>query len=125
MRELRTIRIGHGRTEVFGTVYAVGSDLLVLIGGRGLHIGAASLAEPGLGNGLALSGVTGQGHKEGELTDKVAQRLAAATGRRVLAVSGIHLDRITKAEIEEIRSNVERLSLQLVSSLAESPHNGS
>jgi hypothetical protein len=117
MQHLCRILVGRGRTEVYGTVYQVGPDLLVVVGGTGLHIGAASLAEGARGGETAVGSVTGRGHKEAELTDKVAARLCAATGCRTLAVSGIHLDRITKGEIEEIRANVEELSRLLAARL--------
>ena len=121
MHGIVKISVGEGRTRVFGEVYEVGRDLLVLIGGAGLHIGAASLAEQLPGEETSLRGVIARvrdhperWHKEGELTDGVAARLTDATGRLTLAVSGIHLDRITREEIEEIRDNVEELSARLV-----------
>ena len=115
MEHLCTIRTGGGRTGVYGAVYEVGPDLFVVIGGTGLHIGAATLAEPLPGESIGLQAIVGHTevpgrmHKEGELTDRTARHIAEATGRRTLAVSGIHLDRISKQEIEAIRANVDRL----------------
>jgi hypothetical protein len=123
MEFLCTIRTGDGRTGVYGTVYEVGPDLLVVIGGAGLHIGAATLAEPLTGETIGLQAIVGhtevpgRTHKEGELTDRTARRLAEATGRRTLAISGIHLDRINRQEIEAIRSNVGELGRLLAERL--------
>jgi len=99
----------------------VGADRLVLVGGEGPHIGAASLAERVAGEETAVRGVVARvrdrperWHKEQELTDRVAKRLTEATGHLTLAVSGIHLDRITAEEIETIRANVAELTERLV-----------
>jgi hypothetical protein len=108
---------GTGRTRVDAEVYEIGRDLLVLIGGEGAHIGAASLAERIPGEKAAVTGLVARVreqperlHKEGEITDRVAGSLTEATGRLTLALSGIHLDRITPEEIEAIRANVEQLA---------------
>lgn len=109
MQRIQTVHAGRGRTRVWGELYEVGPDLLLLIGGEGLHIGAASLAERRSGEPLAARGISAAGHKEPELTDRLCVRLAEATGRRTLAVAGIHLDGITREEIDAIRANVEEL----------------
>ena len=117
MRRIFKKSAGTGRTRVDAEVYEVGRDLLVLIGGEGAHIGAASLAERIPGEKTTVAGLVARVreqperlHKEGEITDRVASRLTEATGRLTLALSGIHLDRITPEEIEEIRANVVQLA---------------
>lgn len=121
MQETTRIQVGSGRTRVHADVYEVGADRLVLLGGEGPHIGAASLAERVAGEGTAVRGVVARvadrperWHKEKELTDQVAERLTGATGRLTLAVAGIHLDGITAGEIEAIRANVAELTERLV-----------
>ena len=121
MQETTRIQVGSGRTRVHADVYEVGADRLVLVGGEGLHIGAASLAERVAGEATAVRSVVARvrdnperWHKEKELTDRVAERLTETTGRLTLAVSGIHLDRITPEEIEAIRANVAELTERLV-----------
>ena len=56
-----------------------------------------------------LSTLVAPPHKEAELTEYLSRAICAATGRRTVAVAGIHLDAITKDEIETIRGNVRRL----------------
>ena len=125
MRRILKQQVGSARTRVCAEVYEVGRDLLVLIGGEGEHIGAASLAERIPGEETTVAGLVARvrerperRHKEGEITDRVAGRLTEATGRLTLALSGIHLDGITAEEIQEIRSNVEELSGLLVRTVA-------
>jgi hypothetical protein len=125
MQKTPRIHVGSGRTRVFADVYEMGADRLVLVGGEGPHIGAASLAERVAGEATTVRAVVARvrerperWHKERELTDRVARRLTEATGRLTLAVSGIHLDRITPEEIDAIRANVVELTERLVRSLA-------
>jgi len=124
VRRIETIAVGDGRTRVYCHAYEVGRDLLVVLGGEGIHIGAASLAQRSAGGGTSSSRLVARlddgserRHKEGELTDRVAARLTDATGRLTLVVSGIHVDRIGRDEIEQIRTNVEELATSLVERL--------
>jgi hypothetical protein len=107
---LISISAGEGRTEVRAEVFEVGSDLLIVIGGEGPHIGAATLVDSSDAEPQTLR--VGR-HREGELSDLVARTVSGATGRRTLTVAGIHLDRITKDEIEKIRHNVRQLAMRI------------
>jgi hypothetical protein len=110
MKKLERFSAGSGRTKVVVEFYEVGTDLLAIIGGEGPHIGAASLAErEPAGGSTRLSTISAAGHREAELTDRFAREVSRATGRRMLAVCGIHLDRIERSEIEAIRSHVGEL----------------
>ena len=126
MREIIKKQVGTGRTRVYAEVYEVGRDLLVLVGGEGVHLGAASLAQRVPGEETTVDVLVARvrerpdrRHKEGEITDHVAGRLTDATGRLTIALSGIHLDRITPDEIAGIRANVEELTGQLAQELVE------
>lgn len=79
----------------------VGRDLLLLITGGAVHIGAASTAYPvEAGTEVQTSAVPG--HKEHTLSEEFARRAAAALQRTVTVVMGIHYDDLSKAEIEAI-----------------------
>jgi hypothetical protein len=110
---VKSAAAGRGRTRVRADVYRVGPDLLVVLGGEGQHLGAVSMAETAPGEDASVATVGARGHKEPELTEVLSRAVCAATGRRTVVVAGIHLDRITRDEIESIRRNVRRLVPQL------------
>jgi hypothetical protein len=109
MQLIHAASAGRGRTRVRVELYRVGADLLAVLDGEGAHIGAATLAEAVSGETDHVATACARGHREAELTEYVSRTLSTATGRRTLTVAGIHLDRITKAEIEEIRANVRQV----------------
>jgi len=109
MQPFKTVAAGEGRTRVHAELYRVGSDILAVLGGAGPHIGAASLAEAVSGDEVTISTLAARGHKEPELTDRLSRAIYSSTGRRTLTIAGIHLDGISKAEIETIRRNVGEL----------------
>jgi hypothetical protein len=106
MQPFKSVSNGVGRTRVRAELYRIGEDLLVIIVGEGAHIGAVSMAEALPGEEVGSATVTARGHKEAELTGFVSQAVCSGTGRRTVALAGIHLDDITQAEIETIRRNV-------------------
>lgn len=113
MKPLKSVSVGRGRTRVYAEIYEVGSDLLAVLGGEGLHIGAASIAEAIPSETSDVATISARRHREAELTEYLSKAVCSATGRRTVAIAGIHLDRITRAEIETIRQNVRQLVRQL------------
>jgi hypothetical protein len=113
MKPLKSVFAGRGRTRVWAEIYEVGSDLLAVLGGEGLHIGAASIAEAIRGETSDVATISARRHREAELTEYLSRAICSATGRRTVAIAGIHLDGISKAEIETIRQNVRQLVPQL------------
>jgi len=113
MKLFEKYAVGTGRTRVEAQIYEIGSDLLVLLGGEGIHIGAATLAEPLTPGDTELTTLCARGHREPELTTKLAQAISDATGRRTLAVAGIHVDLIKPEEIQAIRRNLGALIVEV------------
>ncbi len=118
LRKIDAIALGQGRTRLDLEVYEIGSDLLVVLNGAGPHIGAATLAEHVVDAPAHLTTLTSLGHREAELTLELSNTLTNATGRRTLAIAGVHLDGITKAEIAAIRRTVRRLAQLAAARLA-------
>jgi hypothetical protein len=105
-----------GRIEVRLTGQRLGNDLqLAIVGGDRPHIGAVALSfrHPALKNpqieDVTTSVIAVTGHKEDLLARTVAQRIAAGTGRTTSVSCGIHLDGISKAEIQSVQELVEAL----------------
>jgi hypothetical protein len=110
MKPFKSVSAGRGRTRVYAEIYDVGSDLLAVLGGEGLHIGAASIAEATPEKMSDVATISAQGHREAELTEYLSKAICSATSRRTVTIAGIHLDGITKDEIETIRRNVRQLA---------------
>lgn len=115
---------GEGRLAVAGTAILLGDDVLVhLTGGTGPHIGAVALAvvRPSLAGEGRISStpslLTLPGHKEDALALEGATSLAAATGRNVVLVAGLHVDEATPGDIRTLvagaRQVLERLAVAL------------
>ena len=118
MKTIRKISVGNDRTRVAVALYEIGPDLLAVIEGEGAHIGAATLAESDGRTGFRSETVSALGHREFELTRELSRAMSSASGRRTVAIAGIHLDDIRKDEIEAIRSNVSEAATILSSAVA-------
>jgi hypothetical protein len=84
-------------------------DLTIVICGGQDHAGAValalprpSLADPGRQSATS-SVLTVPGHKDDLPAREVAEKVAAATGRNVVAVAGIHYDGLEPADLQILR----------------------
>ncbi|TCL76251.1 hypothetical protein EDC14_10024 [Hydrogenispora ethanolica] len=87
----------------------IGPDLCVIIaGGDSPHIGAVTLSvpRPSLADPKAVSAstsvLTRVGHKDDEAARYVSQELAAKLNRNVVVTCGIHVDGITRAQMDAV-----------------------
>lgn len=115
-----TCERGEGRLAVRLELLDRGRDLLLLIGGGDVHVGAVAVA-------TTAGGTAGEpcdelvvvpGHREGPLAREGARRLAAVSGRTCVAVAGIHQDRATAAEIAAIVGHARDALQTLADALA-------
>jgi peroxiredoxin len=107
---------GTGRTRVRLTWRWWGKDLHAHIAGGKDHIGATALAgrkPEGETYGAVLCVPP---HKEDELALEAARRLHAVTGATVCVTAGIHVERITREELERVLQNVDRVVTLLAGS---------
>jgi ABC-type sugar transport system substrate-binding protein len=91
------------------TSISMGDDLCVVIaGGDAPHLGAVAVAQarPSLQDESRLSATTSViallGHKDDEIARLVAHALAAKLNKNVAVCCGIHIDRITRDELDSI-----------------------
>ena len=103
------------RIAIEFTSIAMGSDLCVVIaGGDAPHLGAVAVAQarPSLEDASRLSATTSViallGHKDDEIARSVAHALAAKLNKNVAVCCGIHLDRITRDELDYIENAVKK-----------------
>ena len=115
-----------GRITVKLRAQHLGRDLAVTIGGGDLpHVGAVAVSQPrpshdpGGRTSASTSVITLLGHKEDELARRTAASLASGLGVAVTVACGIHVDAITTAEIRDVESIVEELTVALLRRLDE------
>jgi hypothetical protein len=99
---------GEGRARINVTVNSMGSDLVVRIYNQNAHIGAVAIGEYDYEHERAsVSVITRLGHKDDALAREAAYLLSKSIRRPVCVIAGVHLDNITRAEIDEILANTK------------------
>ncbi|MDR2560715.1 MAG: hypothetical protein LBC63_02955 [Holophagales bacterium] len=93
-----------GRLTIHLRAERIGADWSIAIfGGDKPHIGAIALAGPdGHSQGICLPG-----HREGDIAERFAAKLANQLATNVCVSCGIHLDAITQLEIESVTKILE------------------
>jgi len=99
---------GEGRSRVNVTVNSMGSDLVVRIYNQNAHIGAVALGDYDYEHERAsVSVISKLGHKDDALARETAYLLSKSMRRPVCVIAGVHLDSITREEIDKILSNTK------------------
>jgi len=104
-----------GRIHLRMTALFLGRDLCVtLSGGDQAHIGAVALSPAG---GAQTPVLVLPGHREEEVAQNIATRLAAHQNATVCVACGIHLDGILLREIQDVLEMSQELTDQLCQQL--------
>jgi hypothetical protein len=99
---------GEGRASVNITVNSMGSDLVVRIFNQDAHIGAVAIGDYDYEQKRAsVSIVTRLGHKDDTLAQEAAYLLSKSIMRPVCVIAGVHVDNITREEIDKILANTK------------------
>jgi len=99
---------GKGRARVTVTVNSMGSDLVVRIYNQDAHIGAVAIGDYDYEHERAsVSVITRLGHKDDALAGEAAYLLSKSIRRPVCVIAGVHLDNITREEIDKILANTK------------------
>lgn len=99
---------GRVKLEIWGRWIGAKDVVVELTGGDRPHIGAVALAQvrPSLKNpekiNTTTSVLTCLGHREGDLARKMASRIAKQAKINIVVICGIHLDHISKEEIQDV-----------------------
>ena len=106
---------GEGRARVNVTVNSLGSDLVVRIYNQNAHIGAVAVGEYDYEHERAsVSVITRLGHKDDALAGEAAYLLSKSTKRPVCVIAGVHLDNITREEIDKILANTKSAISEII-----------
>ncbi|MBN2333821.1 MAG: hypothetical protein JXO49_11725 [Deltaproteobacteria bacterium] len=117
MEEMFQITLPDERFTLQATVVISGGDIVVTVtGGSRPHVGGVSLVA-GSGDQPFAGVLVLPGHREDEPALAMAGRLAAASGRTVAVVAGMHWDDLTRDEITLIRKNWLRLADLIIARL--------
>ena len=99
---------GKGRVKVSLLASNMGDDPVVFIYNEDAHIGAVAVGEyDHKEERTSVSVITRLGHKDDAIAQKAAYLISKSTRRPVCVIAGIHLDNITKEEIDKILENAE------------------
>jgi hypothetical protein len=101
--------LSEGRLSIAVAVSSLGDDICVITTGGAAHAGAVAFAIPreslrGAAGALSASTsvLTAVGHKDDIPAKRMAEKIAAGVGKRVVAVCGIHFDDIAQEEIDGV-----------------------
>jgi gallate decarboxylase subunit D len=99
---------GEGRASVTVTVNSMGSDPVLRIYNQNAHIGAVALGDYDHEHKrVSVSVITRLGHKDDTLAREAAYLLSKSIRRPVCVIAGVHLDNITREEIDKILVNTK------------------
>lgn len=108
---------GEGRTRVNLRADNMGSDLVVSIYNENAHVGAVAVGEYDHERERAsVSVITRLGHKDDAIAQKTAYLISKSIKRPVCVIAGVHLDNITKEEIDKILENTVSAVEEFISS---------
>jgi hypothetical protein len=110
-----------GRHTIYLDVKEIGKDLLIAIyGGDEHHIGGAAVAYPTPSHyrdatTVSVSTMTLPGHKDYVVANTAAEKICKALETPTIVTVGIHYDKATKEDIDEIVSVVDALVQDAIS----------
>ncbi|MBA4390020.1 MAG: hypothetical protein C0399_03685 [Syntrophus sp. (in: bacteria)] len=109
-----------GGFEVYAQVNIMGDDLLVVLSGGKIHIGAIAMAQPrpSLDDPKKISATssvyTYVGHKEDVIVKSISEELSKELNRKAVVVAGIHWDKLALSDIKVITGICSRLTKRII-----------
>ena len=115
-----TISEKRGGFEVHAQVFIMGDDILVVLSGGKIHIGAIAMAQPrpSLNDPSKMSATssvfTYVGHKEDIIVKSISEELSRELNKKAVVVAGIHWDSLTLSGIKVITGICNRLTKRII-----------
>lgn len=104
------LKYGTGRTELTLDYSYSGEDVSLVITGGRAHVGAVAVGYYRDGDdGVITKTIVVPSHKEGEIASMFASTVAKHLHCTTVCTAGIHLEDITKEEIDAINDNAVQL----------------
>lgn len=109
---------GKRRTKVCLTAWNIGTDFMIYLHNRNIHLGAVAISQFDHDTDrISVSTITLPGHKDDVVAQKAAYAISKHTRKPVCAIAGIHVDNVTEKEIDEIVDNANQVIDELVNLL--------
>lgn len=127
--DIITITEKDDRFEVSAAVHVLGRDILVVLSGGALHIGAVGIGQPRASlkyeGKISSTGsvFTILGHKEDVIAKSMSEELAKNLNRTAVAVAGIHWDGLTTEELDKIVNICSRITAKIIVEITEREQN--
>lgn len=118
--DIITITEKDDRFEVNAAVHVLGRDILVVLAGGALHIGAVGIGQPRASlkyeGKISSTGsvFTILGHKEDVIAKSMSEELSKNLNRTAVVVAGIHWDRLTTEELDRIVNICSRITEKII-----------
>lgn len=103
----------HSETVVIRR-FMMGKDVVFLVTGGTAHIGAAATAYVTNRRDVRVEVLALPGHREGALAAELAETASRTLGRTVAVLAGIHLDRPSRQDIEQVVAEAKRKMRQII-----------
>ena len=90
-----------GRFKIFAEIKQLGKDILVIVYGGAVHIGAVGMAQPRASLrdpekvSATSSAFTYVGHKEDAVVKTMSEEIAKRLNKKVVVVAGMHWDALS------------------------------
>ena len=111
---------GEGRTKVNLSAYNIGDDILVCIYNENAHIGAVAVGEYSEEEKRSSTSViTRQGHKDDVVAQEAAHLISKHIKKAAGVIAGIHIDNITKGEMDKVLENVSIMVADFIKAIQE------
>ena len=108
---------GEGRDRVSLRASDMGDDLVVSIYNENAHIGAVAVGEYDYEHKrTSVSVITRFGHKDDVIAQQAAHLISESIRKPVCIIAGVHLDNITREEIDKILENTLSAVEEFISS---------
>ena len=118
-----TITEKHDSFEINAAVHLMGRDVLVVLFGGMLHIGAIGIGQPGpsLKDEGRISSTgsvfTFPGHKEDVIAKSMSEELARRLNRKAVVVAGIHWDKLITEELDVIMGICNKITEKIIAGI--------
>ena len=108
---------GEGRGRVSLRASDMGDDLVISIYNENAHIGAVAVGEfDHEHERTSVSVITRLGHKDDVIAQQAAHLISKSIRKPVCVIAGVHLDNITREEIDKISENAMSAVEEFISS---------
>ncbi len=107
------IKVKKDKIRLYAKIYPIGNDLLIAIfGGDKPHVGSALLV-----NKNELKSISLKSHKDHFALEIIAKILKKHTKKNIALVGGIHIENISKKQINQVLTLSEKLAYKLLKKL--------